>query len=212
MKKTLYSLSLNDEVVREIDLLAHRGGMSRSGLINEILADYVQVMTPQRWVSEVFRSVEALLMPSRELVPFFVPNTSSISMKSSLAYKYRPTVKYEVELRRTGDSGTGTLSVIFRTQSGELIEAMSQFFRLWKQAEDRRFARLGLPSRQYELYPGRFVRSIVFTAEQGDMAQAIADYVQCFDRMMKRWLAEELSPEELEQAYGHAMDQMQVTL
>ena len=52
MKKTLYSLTLSDEVVREIDLLAHRRGMSRSGLINEILAEYVQVMTPQRWVSE----------------------------------------------------------------------------------------------------------------------------------------------------------------
>lgn len=212
MKKTLYSVSLSDEVVREIDLLAHRRGMNRSSLINEILADYVQVMTPQRWVSEVFRSVEELLMPSRELVPFFVPNTTSMSMKSSLAYKYRPTVKYEVELRRGSDGGSGTLSVIFRTQSGELIEAMTRFFRLWKQFEDRRFARLGQPGRQYELYDGRFVRSISFAAERGDVAQAIADYVQCFDRLMKQWLAGQASPEELERAYCEAMEQMCITL
>jgi len=212
MKKTLYSLTLSDEVVREIDLLAHRRGMSRSGLINEILADYVQVMTPQRWVSEVFRSVEELLAPSRELVPFFVPNTSSMSMKSSLTYKYRPTVKYEVELRRTGDSGSGTLTVIFRTQSAELIQAMTQFFRLWKQLEDRRFARLGEPPRQYELYEGRFVRSIVLTADRGDVAQAIADYVQCFDRLMKLWLAGDVSPEELAQLYDREMDEMSISL
>ena len=155
MKKTIYSLALSDEVVREIDLLAHRQGMSRSGLINEILAEYVQIMTPQRWVSEVFRSVEELLSPSRELVPFFVPNTSSMSMKSSLAYKYRPTVKYEVELHRNGTGGDGTLSVIFRTQSEELIRGMTQFFRLWKQFEDRRFARKGQAPRKYELYEGR---------------------------------------------------------
>ena len=33
MKKTLYSLMLNDEVVREIDRLAHRTGSNRSALI-----------------------------------------------------------------------------------------------------------------------------------------------------------------------------------
>ena len=212
MKKTLYSLTLSDEVVREIDLLAHRRGMSRSWLINEILAEYVQVMTPQRWVSEVFRSVEELLAPSRELVPFFVPNASSMSMKSSLAYKYRPTVKYEVELRRTGNGGDGTLSVIFRTQSEELIQEMTQFFRLWKQFEDRRFARLGLPGRVYELYPGRFVRSIVLDGAQADTAEGIAGYVQCFDRLMKLWLAGQASPEELEQAYEREMTQLGVTL
>lgn len=212
MKKTIYSLALSDEVVREIDLLAHRQGMSRSGLINEILAEYVQIMTPQRWVSEVFRSVEELLSPSRELVPFFVPNTSSMSMKSSLAYKYRPTVKYEVELHRNGTGGDGTLSVIFRTQSEELIRGMTQFFRLWKQFEDRRFAWKGQAPRKYELYEGRFVRSIELTESQGDVAQAIADYVQCFDRLMKLWLAGEASPEELEQIYSREMDRLTVLL
>lgn len=212
MKKTLYSLTLNDEVVREIDFLAHRQGMSRSGLINEILADYVQVMTPQRWVSEVFRTVEELLSPSRELVPYVVPNTTSMSMKSSLAYKYRPTVKYEVELRQTGDGGVGTLSVIFRTQSEELIRRMTQFFRLWKQIEDRRFSRLGQPSREYELYDGRFIRSIVLSADWGDMAQAIADYVQCFDRSMKLWLAGDVSAEELERSYDREMERLTVCL
>ena len=39
MKKTLYSLMLNEEVVREVDALAHRLGTSRSNLINQILAE-----------------------------------------------------------------------------------------------------------------------------------------------------------------------------
>ena len=48
MKKTLYSLMLNEEVVREIDRMAHRMGTNRSALINQILADYTSVMTPER--------------------------------------------------------------------------------------------------------------------------------------------------------------------
>lgn len=208
MKKTLYSLMLNEDVVREIDVLAHQRGMNRSSLINQILADYVEVTTPERWINDIFQSVEQLLAPSRELVPYVVPNARAMSMKSSLAYKYRPTVKYEVELRRTGRTGTGTLSVIFRTQSNDLIQSMTRFFRLWKQMEDRWLTEQGQPCRQYELYDGKFLRSIRLPEEMGgsdDLAQAIADYVQTFDRLMKAYLAEELDPEQLQGEFRRDM-------
>ena len=115
MKKTLYSLMLNDEVVREVDALAHSLGTNRSNLINQILAEYVNYTTPERRINDVFSMIEQLMAPSRELVPFFAPNSFSMSLKSSLEYKYRPTVKYEVELFRGGEESIGELSVIFRT-------------------------------------------------------------------------------------------------
>ena len=109
MKKTLYSLMLNDEVVREVDALAHRMGSNRSNLINQILAEYVDYTTPERRINDVLSAVDQLMRPSRELVPFFAPNSFSMSLKSSLEYKYRPTVKYEVDLS-SGDTQTmGTL-------------------------------------------------------------------------------------------------------
>ena len=40
MKKSLYSLTLMDSVVAEIDRLAARQGTNRSNLVNQILADY----------------------------------------------------------------------------------------------------------------------------------------------------------------------------
>ena len=46
MKKTLYSLMLNEEVVNEIDRLAHKYGTNRSNLINQILAEHVNLVTP----------------------------------------------------------------------------------------------------------------------------------------------------------------------
>lgn len=39
MKKTLYSLMLSEEVMREIDALAHKMGTNRSNLVNMILAE-----------------------------------------------------------------------------------------------------------------------------------------------------------------------------
>ena len=46
MKKNLYSLTLSDEVVREVDALAHRLGTNRLALVNRILSEYVSVPTP----------------------------------------------------------------------------------------------------------------------------------------------------------------------
>ena len=184
---------LNDEVVREVDALAHRLGTSRSNLINQILAEYVNYTTPERRINDVFTAVEQLLSPSRELVPCFSPNSSTMSLKSSLQYKYRPTVKYELELHGGSEDSIGELTVLFRTQSEPLIRVMTEFFRLWKRVEDAH-----LPAgteRQYALYDGKFVRSIAVPSRDvtaDELAQAISEYVQLFDRLMKGYVSGEL--------------------
>ena len=202
MKKTLYSLMLNEEVVREVDALAHRLGTSRSNLINQILAEYVNYTTPERRINDIFSALEQLISPSRELVPFFSPNSSTMSLKSSLQYKYRPTVKYELELHGGDENSIGELTVLFRTQSEALIRAMTEFFRLWKQIED---AHLSGVEPDYALYDGKFVRTLSlppdhdYTSEE--IARAISDYVQLFDRLMKAYLAGKYTPPEIEALY-----------
>ena len=204
MKKTLYSLMLNDEVVREVDALAHSLGTNRSNLINQILAEYVNYTTPERRINDVFSTIEQLMAPSRELVPFFAPNSFSMSLKSSLEYKYRPTVKYEVELYRGGEESIGELSVVFRTQSAALIASMTEFFRLWKRIEDLHLAAETGMKISYALYDGKFVRSLSApdrdcTAEE--LAGAISEYIKLFDKLMKQYLTGRLDAQEVEAAY-----------
>ncbi len=205
MKKTLYSLMLSDDVVRAVDALAHQLGTNRSSLINQILADYVSITTPERRISDIFHAVEQMLAPSRELVPFFSPNALTMSLKSSLEYKYRPTVKYEVQLFRSTDGPLGELSVVFRTQSAPLIEAMTQFFRLWKHTEDRLLAPLMTESIDYALYDGKFVRSIAVPrgrdVSADDVAGALSDYIKLFDRLMKGWLSGRYDANDVQSEY-----------
>ena len=199
MKKTLYSLMLNEEVVREIDRMAHRMGTNRSALINQILADYTSVVTPERRIENIFHEIEQLVAPARESR---ILSTASMSLKSSLEYKYRPTVKYEVALYGDKQEGLGELAVIFRTQSAQLLQSMTQFFRLWKQIED---AHLSGVEPDYALYDGKFVRTLSlppdhdYTSEE--IARAISDYVQLFDRLMKAYLAGKYTPPEIEALY-----------
>ena len=204
MKKTLYSLMLNDEVVREVDILAHRMGTNRSNLINQILAEYVNYETPERRINDVLSAIEQLMIPSRDLVPFFAPNTFSMSLKSSLEYKYRPTVKYEVELYKTGGEAIGELSVVFRTQSATLINAITDFFRLWKSIEDAHLRPVTGAHIEYALYDGKFTRTLVqpdrnCTSEE--LASAIGEYIRLFDRLMKGYLSGRYDAHAVEATY-----------
>ena len=54
MGKSLYSLILSDEVIRKIDVLAHRSGTNRSNYINQILAEHASITTPERRINDIF--------------------------------------------------------------------------------------------------------------------------------------------------------------
>ena len=205
MKKTLYSLMLSDEVVAEVDRLAHRLGTNRSNLINQILAEHVDLVTPERRINDVFSAIEQLLTPSHELVPFVSPNALTMSLKSSLEYKYRPTVKYEVELYRGDSDSLGELTVIFRTQSAPLIRSMTEFFRIWKRIEDAHL-RPVMESEppKYALYDGKFIRSISVPScdcTSDELAKVISEYIKLFDTMMKGYLGGRLDAHDIEACY-----------
>ena len=205
MKKTLYSLMLSDEVVAEVDRLAHRLGTNRSNLINQILAEHVNLVTPERRINDIFSAIEQLMTPSRELVPFVSPNTMTMSLKSSLEYKYRPTVKYEVELYRGDSDSLGELTVIFRTQSAALIRSMTEFFRIWKRIEDAHL-RPVMESEppKYALYDGKFIRSISVPSRDcssDELAKVLSEYIKLFDTMMKGYLGGRLDARDIEACY-----------
>lgn len=200
MARTLYSLMLDEAVVREVDALAHRMGTNRSNLINSVLAQYVGFVTPEQQIRNVLSAIDRLMQPSRELIPFFAPNAKSVSLRSALDYKYRPTLKYEVTL--TGEAGPelGALSVLFRTRSAELLAAMTAFFRYWAKLE----ASLLPEAPAMTLEAGRFTRQLrcddpACGAEA--LAAAITEYIKLFDRCLKAYLAGTADAADLKEAY-----------
>ena len=113
-------------------------------------------------------------------------------------------MKYEVELYRGGEESIGELSVLFRTQSVGLIQAMTEFFRLWKRIEDAHLYPLTGARVEYALYDGKFVRSLAAperdcTSEE--LAGTISEYIQLFDKLMKNYLTGRLDAHEVEAAY-----------
>lgn len=191
MAKSLYSVILMDEVVKEIDRQAMIQNTSRSNLINHILAQYVSYTTPEMRINDVFNTIEQLMKSAEaDMVPYVAPHQSTMSLKSSLEYRYRPTIKYEVELYESeeGDS-IGRLSVAFRTQSEALINKMNEFFKVWSRTESKLRPTAGIG---YALYDGKFVRSINPSKNRdytsSELANALSKYIRLFDGCMKNYL------------------------
>ena len=94
---------------------------------------------------------------------------------------------------------------MFRTQSAELIAALTDFFRLWARIENVCLAPALGGTIACSLYDGRFVRPLAVphgTARSAeDIAGAISAYVQLFDRLLKGYLSGDLSAKDVELAY-----------
>ncbi len=142
MGKSVYSLALSDEIIAEIDRLAYHNNTNRSGLINSILAEYLQLSTPEQRMREVFDRMEQLLLSTEAEHPVFqllnLPSDTMFNLRSAIRYKYNPTARYSVELyRQPKDGALGELRVSIRTQNRNLIEAMKQFSELWNDVESK---------------------------------------------------------------------------
>lgn len=189
MNKSVYSLVLLDDVVEQIDRVAYEMNTSRSNMINQILAEYVSYTTPEKRMREIFSAVEQQLTGSNTFQVLLQPSESMFSFRSALAYKYNPTIRYSVELYRNRKPLLGELRVSLRSQNSTLLLYLLQFFKLWVRVEE---AYLGRTESTVE--DGRFLRTLVLRGGTGDadneaVGEAIAAYIDLFDRSLKTYFA-----------------------
>lgn len=199
MSKSVYSLVLMDEVVEAIDQLAYQYNTSRSNLINQILAEHVSLSTPEKRMKDIFTSMERFMDETFQVQ--FMPSDAMLNIRSPLRYKYKPTIRYSVELYRSPGETAGRLKVQFRTQNAQLIATLEDFFRFWIQLEGRQLAWLTSRAIHYELDGGRFTRELLSPAESEnlsnkDFGNRIAAYIQMLDGMIKTYFAGIDTPEE----------------
>ena len=209
MKKSVYSLVLSDDVIAAVDRAAYQNGLSRSAMINRILAQAVSYTTPEQRMSEIFSQVERLLN-GEVFQSLSQPSDSMMSLRSALAYKYNPNVRYSVELY-PDRPGEGELRVSLRSQSSALILYLGQFFRLWAKIEqayvggadcviqDGKYARrLKLPARVSHREQGAVLAGYIRAMEQGlraffhsldDPRQAAALVEQAYQNYLKQYPA-----------------------
>ena len=187
MKKSVYSLVLMDEVVEAIDELAYSMNTSRSNLINQILAERVSFVTPEMRMREIFSQIEQLMDSRFQLLE--QPSEAMMTVKSPLKFKYKPTIKYSVELFRSFEGCVGRLKISFRTQSSQLINAIGDFFNAWRKTEDKYLSEVFRGGVPWEANYVNFSRDFYAPDHTGlsdrQIAEAIGSYINLIDECIK---------------------------
>jgi len=189
MKKSVYSLVLSDDVIEAIDRLAYSKGTSRSAMINGILAEAVSYTTPEKRMNDIFGAIESLMGSSSfQIQP--QPSDAMLSIRSALKYKYKPVIRYGLELYRSFDKTIGQLRVSFRTQSESLKSDLTEFLKLWAELENKYIVKFFPEGISYTIDDGKFTRTFrlpeaIEHRSDDEIARAISEYIKMFDEILK---------------------------
>lgn len=188
MQKAVYSLVLSSDVVDAVDRMAYARGTSRSALINQILAQAVGYVTPEQRMAEILDTLSKQMNGLFQLQE--QASDGMLTIRSPLRYRYKPTIRYRVELDRRPEQAIGVLHAAFRTQNRTLLAEADAFFRCWaaleQQAglvtEDDFRIRDGSWDRRFRIRAGH-------EASSQEIGAAIGQYIKRVDAALKAYFA-----------------------
>lgn len=191
MNKSLYSLILMDEVVKGIDKAAYSLKTSRSALINQILADYLSLKTPEYHTGEVFGIVGRQLEADSDIRVCEGGSANILSLRSALNYKYNPTLRYTVTLTPDGDSMLGRMEAALRTQNKLLRTKVSGFYYVWATVLGNGESE-GVHEEGYIIEDAKYVGNFRIYGDyrnmsESDTAALVTAYVRHFDDSIKKF-------------------------
>lgn len=180
MSKSVFSVVLNDEIVSLIDKKAFLSGLSRSQMINEILAEAVGYSTEKQRASEILDSLCDLQTDRIRVVR---RQQSVVDFLSALNYKYSPKVTYSVDLFAGEDFGE--LKIALRTTNPDLIAITESFFNDFIAIETKYLGAV-----EYGIRDGKLIRRLDFSEKTGGrhLAESISDYINCLDKLFNEYV------------------------
>lgn len=182
MHKSVYSVLLSDELVDGLDELAYKNGVSRSAMLDRLLAEYLTVETEEMKMVNALSNMGRLIETYSGLRFTNSPSSGMAFVQSALSYRYNPTVKYSVELFPAGD--LGQLKISLRSGNKTLIAIMEDFYSLFVTLEKKYVG-----DRVYGYADGKFIR--VFLRPDGVsskvIGEAIAEYVADFNQYLRTY-------------------------
>ena len=83
MSKSVYSVIMTDE----LDRAAYKRGLSRSAMLDKIIADYLTMETPASRIENIFSEMEKMIMGRTGMRFINQPSLTMASVRSTLTYK-----------------------------------------------------------------------------------------------------------------------------
>lgn len=195
MSKQIYSLVLSEQVVEKVDREALIRGISRSQIINDLLCQSFGVWTPDLkmnrvmdLMTEAFRDLDNLQMVS-------ATHGNTLQLRTSVSYKYKPKLKYVLEMSGKSQPLLANLRIYSRTTSEPFLQCLVMFFGFISDFEESIAPQIGLRqvlSTGYAYEDNKFVKRFECDWTTTDVgAEAIAayliSYIQFLDETLKMY-------------------------
>lgn len=193
MSKNLYSLMLLDEVVEAVDQMAYQRNMNRSQLINDILAQAVGYITPERRVTNIINQIVESLDHQEGFQIKAKSESGSLQMGTFLRYKYKPRIKYSFEFVTRREEGFVLLKVNTRTKSPDLNHHLKEFFKILTAVDRYRFDEIharevvsNISDVSNNRYTREFLSGISLEGvREEDIAEYMSNYIKMLDESLK---------------------------
>lgn len=183
MSKSIYSLLLTDDVAEAVGKVAAERNMSRSALIDAVLAEYVGVAHTDKLYRDVWKRMQGLF--ERMQTMSFVNNAqlSLAQVLTVLPFKYNPKVRYLLELSDQPHT-VCTVTLNTRTQNPSLTAVLDTFYSRLAALEQRYLDDVGV------VY-GNGKYTCVLYGDNNDadkVAVEITEYVVTLDGMLRAYI------------------------
>lgn len=195
---------LSEDVVREIDRLAHHMGTNRSSYINEILADHTNLNTPEGRIRKILSEIENIVQSSQKSLSCCDRSGTRMCIKSMLEYKYRPCVRYELSFIKDAPETPCEICVKLRSRSDELIDKSAEFFRLLHLVESRNLAVCNIPASGISAERGKYSCTLSFPSANlspEELAGEISGFIIMLDSLFSGYIGGTTDAIGLEDAY-----------
>ena len=181
MKKNIYSITLFEDVVDAVDRAAYKNNMTRSGFINAVLAEYLGLVTPEVRRDSIFDHISSLLALDETFLVYPKGADSLFTVKSSIRFKYNPTIRYSVVIYPAPEKFFGELRVSLRTRNPLLLSAIDSFLTVWQKAETAYFGELLSVSDG-----SRFIRKLRVPSSHSPevLGKSAAAYIKLFNNCL----------------------------
>ncbi len=186
MKKSIYSLVLFDEIVDEIDAMACELSTNRSQLINEILADYIGLTTPDQKIKIIIENLKETFKSDFSIEQL---KPSSIHFKRVLQVKYHPKIDYSYEFIGEKDNRFAVFKISSRTRSRDLRALFNEFYEKIGQLEEKNHF---FPVNKNK--DNNFVREFQYqgliSRDTNDISRFLTSYLRMIDSALNLFLGE----------------------
>ncbi len=195
MKKSVYSLMVFDEIIDQIDELAEENNQNRSQIINQILADYLGMITPEQKVQSILMSLNNKFKDKLRIKQF--NKNSSIHFDKSIDYKYKPKIKYSFEFIGSGDRKYAVFKISSRSKSVELNQKLENFFKKITEIEQKNHLYLGIKPdiESKHMFVREFRIEGSLNRDPDKVARFLSNYLIMFDKAINIYFSNKSSKE-----------------